>query len=75
MAEDTSKIKTLINNVHNVQAELERIITEAEPEDITPEEKKEFAQEVESEVLNAQLELLDTFIKVIEMYAKKTSII
>ena len=68
MAEDTSKIKTLINNV---RVELERIITEAEQEDITPEEKKEFAQEVESEFLNAQLELLDAFIKVIETYAKR----
>lgn len=60
MAEETGKIKTLFNNV---RAELERIITEAEKEDITPEEKKEF--------LNAQLELLDAFIKVIETYAKK----
>lgn len=71
MAENTSKIKNLFNNV---RLELEMIITksEQENENMVTEQGEELSKEIELEFLNAQLELLDTFIKVIETYAKKS---
>ncbi len=68
MSEDTGILKNLVDSV---RAELDRQFQEISRENINLEEKKEIAKEVEPQFLNAQLELLDTIIRLIEIYAKK----